>query len=55
MKTIEINGSLYTKEEFRQKLYKYWDNNYSQNLKSNFISFEDFKNAMEKLLNIKDE
>jgi len=42
-------------EEFRQKLYEYWDKTYSENLKNNFISFEDFKNAMEKLLNIKNE
>lgn len=38
-----------TIEELRQKLYKYWEETYSENLKSNFISFEDFKNAMLRL------
>jgi hypothetical protein len=36
-----------------QRFFKYWEENKPKDYKGNFISFKDFKNDMEKFLNIK--
>ena len=37
---------------YKQRFFKYWEENKPKNYKGNFISFKDFKNDMEKFLNI---